>query len=441
MRVLIFFLILITILSNCSFDNKSGIWSSKEEVNLKKKQFSSFETVNTEVETFNQIINPENNLKVLLDPVKLNIVWNNKYFNNTNKEVNFSYKDLNNVVTQSKKLIKKKANKNLLYKNNIITISNDKGDIIFYSTTAEEIKFKFNFYKKNFKRIPKVLYYTLENNILYIGDNLGYLYALNIDKKKLIWAKNYKVPFRSNLKILKNKLLISDINNSLYLINKTNGEKIKIIPTEDTIIKNNFVNSLVVEDNKIFYLNTYGSLYSLTNQGRIIWFINLNQSLDINPSNLFNSHPVIISNNKVIISSSLYLYVLDINNGSIIFKKAITSILRPLISNNNLFIITNDNLLVCKSLISGKILYSKNIDHDVANYLNQKKKKSLSVKNFSILNNSLFLLLNNSYSIRYAPNGEIFKIIKFKKEVYSNPIYINNSIMYLSKNNKLIIKN
>ena len=33
----------------------------------------------------------------------------------------------------------------------------------------------------------------------------------------MIWAKNFKVPFRSNLKILKNKLVASNQNNDLLL--------------------------------------------------------------------------------------------------------------------------------------------------------------------------------------------------------------------------------
>ena len=50
----------------------------------------------------------------------------------------------------------------------------------------------------------------VEKNIIYVGDNLGYLYALDYKNQKLLWAKDYKVPFRSNLKILKNNLLIAD---------------------------------------------------------------------------------------------------------------------------------------------------------------------------------------------------------------------------------------
>ena len=57
---------------------------------------------------------------------------------------------------------------------------------------------------------------------------------------KILWAKNYKVP-RSNLKIPKNKLIAANQNNDLYFFNKKNGETINFIPTEENIIKNEFV--------------------------------------------------------------------------------------------------------------------------------------------------------------------------------------------------------
>ena len=101
-----------------------------------------------------------------------------------------------------------------------------------------------------------------------------------------MWAKNYKVPFRSNLKISKNKLIAANQNNDLYFFNKKNGETINFIPTEENIIKNEFVNNIAINKENTFFLNTYGSLYSIDNDSnRINWFINLNQSQDLNPSN------------------------------------------------------------------------------------------------------------------------------------------------------------
>ena len=221
---------LLIILSSCSFDNKTGIWQNSNESNLKKDQrFKDFETLHTETKSFNSIIEPENNLEVILDSVQLNLKWTDEHYKDSNNLDNFNYKDLNELIFKSKKLSRHKIKDRVLYDNQKAITTDDKGNIIVYSIENQTIILKYNFYKKKFKKIKKDLNIIIEDNIVYVGDNLGYLYALDYLNRKLLWAKNYKIPFRSNLKIKEKKILIADINNSLYLINKENGEKLKKI--------------------------------------------------------------------------------------------------------------------------------------------------------------------------------------------------------------------
>jgi len=436
-----FTLMLLIMLSSCSFDNKTGIWENSDEINSSKDdKFKEFETIYTKTKSFNSIIQPENDLEIILDPVQLNLKWTDEYYRNSNNLENFNFKNLNESIFKSRKLSKHKIKDRVLYNNQKIIATDDKGNIIVYSIEDQEIVLKYNFYKKKLKKIKKNLNIITEDNIVYVGDNFGYLYALDYVNRKLLWAKNYKVPFRSNLKINDKKILIADINNSLYLINKENGEKLKVIPTEETIVKNNFINSLALIRDSFYYLNTYGSLYSISDKGKIEWFINLNQSLDVSSTNLFYSNPILLHQDKLIISTDLYLYILDRNNGSIFSKVAITSLMKPVASGENLFLITKNNLLVCINLITNKITYSIDIDQNIANFLDTKK-KSVNIKSLAIINNDLFLFLNNSYLVKFSSAGKIKNINKLSSKLSSFPIFINESIIYLNNKNKLIIVN
>ena len=433
--------ILLIILSSCSFDNKTGIWKNSNEANLKKEErFQDFETLYTKTKSFNALIDFNNNLEIILDPIKSNLKWTEEYYNSSNNLANFSYKNLNELIFKSRKLSSYKTKDRLLYDNQKAIVTDDKGNIIVYSVENQQIILKYNFYKKKFRKIKKNLNIIIEENTIYIGDNFGYLYALDYATGRLLWAKNYKIPFRSNLKIIGKKLLIADINNSLYFINKENGEKLKIIPTEETIIKNNFINSLASNKDSLFYLNTYGSLYHIDSRGVIKWFINLNQSLDINPSNLFYSNPIVLNQDKLIVSTDLYLYILNSKTGSIFSKIAITSFLKPIISGKNLFLITKDNLLVCINLDTGEIIYSIDISQNIANFLDTKK-KSINIKSLAIVNNDLFLFLSNSYLVKFTSDGKIKNIHKLSSKLRSFPAFINDSIVYLNDKNKLIIIN
>ena len=243
-------LISLLIFSYCSFDNKTGIWENSNEAIYKSEQFKDFKTLQFKDESFKSIIQPSNNLKITLAPINSEKVWVDEYYNKSNNYSNFDYQNINDVYSKSGKLTKYKLKKNFLYDGVNIINSDNRGNILFYSTKEKKIKYKFNFYKKQFKKINKILNIVLEKNIIYVSDNIGYLYALDYKKEKILWAENYKIPFRSNIKLVENSLIVANQNNYLFLINKINGKKLKSIPTEEITLKNKFINSLAAHGAK-----------------------------------------------------------------------------------------------------------------------------------------------------------------------------------------------
>ena len=425
---------------HCSFDNKTGIWKTVEDDGTKSVQiFKDFKKLNTEEESFNDILESPKNLKIKLAPIKLNTTWLDQYYKQDNNFDNFKYTDLNRLVVKSKKLTKSKVRGNIVSDGENVIFSDSKGNIIVYSLREKKITYQYNFYKKKFKKIKKIISIALENNIIYASDNLGYVYALNYEIKKLLWAKNYKVPFRSNLKVKKKHIILADQNNYLYLLDKFDGEKTKTIPTEETILKNAFVNSLALNITDLFFLNTYGTLYSIDKKNLIInWFINLNRTLDLNPGNLFFSNTLVSYKDKLVILTDSYFYLVNSLNGSIIYKLPIVSLIKPVASGDKLFLITSNNLLVCLDLITGKIVYSVNISEEIGKFL-QTKNKPINIKTLSLVNNNLYVFLNNSYLVKFNIIGSINKIDKLPENLNSLPIFINESLIYLNKKNKLII--
>ncbi len=438
-------LILITLIftsAHCSFDNKSGIWKNSDTVNIEKEsRFKDFETLYTKEQSFDKVVAPSKNLNLLLDPIITNKKWSDEFYQESNNFDHFNYENLNQIIFKSKKISGSRVKDKILFDGQNVVIADVKGNINIYSIEKKEVIYKYNFYKNKFKKIKKNLNIIIEKNIIYASDNLGYLYAINYKNKELLWAKNLKIPFRSNIKIFKDKIITADQNNTLYFFDKFDGTQLKFIPTEETTIKSNFVNSIALHKESLIYLNTFGSLYSIDNENsRINWFVNLKQSFDLNPTNIFYSNPVVVFENKIILSTDPYLYILNTNNGSVIFKTSITSIVKPVISGNNLFIITKDNLLVCINLGTGKITYSLNISKEIADFL-ETKKRSVSIKSLSLANNNLLIFLNNSYVVTFSKNGQVQKIEKLKSKLGTSPIFIDKSVLFLNNKNKLIILN
>ena len=182
--------------------------------------------------------------------------------------------------------------------------------------------------------------------------------------------------------------------------------------------------------------------FEINNESNSIeWFVNLNQSLDLNASSLFNSNPLTLHKKNIIISSDPYLYILNKNSGFVKIKTLINSVVKPVSSAQKIFLITKDSLLVCIDINTGKINFSIDINQKTSNFLNTKNKKSIKVKMLAIVNNNLFLFLKNSYLIKFNINGEILEINKLPAKLNSFPIFINNSILYLNNKNRLIILN
>ena len=73
-----------------------------------------------------------------------------------------------------------------------------------------------------------------------MADNLGYLYAINFKDGSLVWAQNYGIPFRSNVKFVNNDIFLANIDNTIFSINSNSGEQNWQFSTSPTFLKTNF---------------------------------------------------------------------------------------------------------------------------------------------------------------------------------------------------------
>jgi outer membrane protein assembly factor BamB len=439
MKLLNVFIVLV-FLQNCSFDNKTGIW--KNEKNFSKKEnniFKDFVTLGTENETFNSIIPVDSNYKFKNTKAINNYEWKDIYYDQSNNFANLAYNNLNKLSFKSNKISRKTINDYFLSKNENIITTDQSGNIIVYSLKKKEVVAKYNFYKKKYKKVKKSLNIAIEENKIFVADNIGYLYSFDYKENKVLWAKKYKVGFRSNVKISNNKLITSSENNDLIFFNKKNGDIIKLIPTEETIIKNQFVNNISINNNISFFLNTYGSLYAINNVDmKIIWFLNLNQSLDLNPANLFSGNQIVADKNKIFVSTNQHTYIIEQISGTIIHRKNFSSEIKPIILNDYLITITKNDLLVLMNINNGKIIYSYDVNQMVANFLDIKKKK-IEIKNIFFVNNKIMVLLKNSYVIYFNINGILEDVFKLPSKMNTNPIIINKKLLYFDFKNKLSV--
>ena len=436
-------LILLFLFYSCSFDTKTGIWKNDNIVpNIENNSvFKDFVKITSSDEKFNSIVQINEEFNFIINEPLRNLSWNQTLLNKENNIVNLSFDNKNQAIHKSKKISPHTLNENILYEKNKIFLSDQKGNLFIYSLQKNKLIKKLNFYKKKYKNKKIKLNFIIENDIVYISDNIGFIYAYDINLDKIIWAKNINIPFRSNLKLSLNFLTLANQNNDLYFFNKKNGKLIKLIPSEETVINNNFQNKISLSNDEVFFLNTYGSLYSIDNKSfNLKWFVNLNKTLEKNLSNLFYGSDVVFYDNRILLSSNENFYIINSKNGSVLYKKNFSSYFNPIINNDFVFLLTKNNLLVALNLRDGEIIYSLDLAQETANFLSTKK-KNLIIKNILMVDDKIFVFLKNSYVIKLDIYGKIVSIIKLPSKLKTQPIIVDNKLFYINKKNKLFVVN
>ncbi len=438
-----FFIIVIA----CSFDKRTGIWEDAEVVNeklnqkkLKDKKFESVFKVDNSYQKEKEV-NPKSIVKIKAPLINKN--WPQENFNNKNNISNIYFSNNQNLIFKSQKLSKSLDFKSIyFYKDNIVS-HDHKGTIFVYSLQSKKKILEYNFYRKKFKKYKKKIYLLIKDEIIYAADNLGYVYSIDINKNKIIWAKNFGIPFRSNIKIVKDNLILAHQDNLVISIDKFNGEKKWEFSSSLTFLKTNFENSILIDekDNTLFFLNTSGELFSINYlTKKINWVLNF-KNPSTSGSDLFKGLPLVLENNNLIIHTGNTISNYDSSSGERKWVKYIPINIKTVLTKTNVFLISNNNFLICLDLSSGNVVWSKNIIEQIKNFDKKKLVSKLGFfKNVQIVDNKIFLFSAKGFLLTFSlKNGNIIDLIKIsKKGILSKPIFASGFMFVLNKQNKLL---
>ena len=280
----------------------------------------------------------------------------------------------------------------------------------------------------------------INGNFIIAADNLGYIYSIDYKKNKLNWAKNFLVPFRSNLKIKDKTLYLSDEKNKIILVNIENGKKIDELYTQPSKTVSKFESNIALDKyNNLVFLSTNGSLYSInfTNQKNINWIQNFKPENEI----IFNGNPINIFNDQILISTNNNISLININ-GKKLWNLNIESSILPVISGNTIFTINKDNYLIFIQKDTGEIVYTKNIHALMQKDFTKKfQRKIKKIEHIFLADNKLLLISNNSYFVELNIDN-IVNITSIKKnpfDISSDLIFLKDEMIFVS-NSKRIYK-
>tara|TARA_E500000331_G_scaffold349638_1_gene393183 strand:- start:9552 stop:10883 length:1332 start_codon:yes stop_codon:yes gene_type:complete len=437
-KIIIF--LLLTIVSSCSLDKDSGFWNGatiekrkkdraerdanpNNETVFSKKKFFSKEIIGNQTVSLGKIIEKEK--------------WHVSGSNPSNFTGNIEFSGL--LKKQTKKKIGKNKfkfflsnNPPIVYQNSVL--SSDNRGTIYSLNDLNQINWKINIYKKIDKKKYKSLSYTYFNNVIYVSDNLGYLYALSANTGKLIWLKNYKIPFRSKIKIFNDKIYLVNNINKLFCFKISDGSILWEHSTVDTRIKSqSFLALSIDKKGKIFFINSAGEITSInSSNGSFFWSFPTLDSIMEHKSDFFQTSDIVIDNETLYFSNmNTNTYSINSKTGFLNWKQNIESSLTPIISGKSLFILSHKGFLVNIDKKTGQLLWSKKIFKD---------KRNPFSTGIIMGSNKIYATNSEGYiSVISATSGDILVQKKIAKSIYSNPIIVNSKLYILTGNSKLLI--
>ena len=432
MNKIFYLFLLFLLITNCSLDTKSGLWTKSEKLKLEnkiieKKLFEKKEVLEKEFNT---------SLTIKLNKnFKKNSFVNNLL--NNNGLVNFDGK--------LKKISKYKFSKisqfdyfqpELLITNKNTLIFFDKKGTILNFANNKKLNWKNNIYSKIEKKQNPILYFDSNNETLVVADSIANYYAIDLSNGKLIWKKNSIAPFNSQVKIFKDKFFVVDFENILRCFSIKNGMEIWNFKTEKSFIKSQQKLSLIINNNKVVFINTLGDISSIDIEtGNLVWQIPTQSSTIYEKYFTIKNSDLISADNTIYFSNNKNdFFAIDERNGVIKWKQNLNSNLRPTYVDGILFTVTLEGYLVAIDSRNGNVVRITNILSQIKN----SKRKNIKPEGFIVTNEKIYLSLNNGRLIVIdILNGKPSEIVKIDNQKISRPYVLNNN-MYIVKDNAIL---
>ena len=345
----------------------------------------------------------------------------------------------------NKTFIKKKAGKNkfkiskiisspVIFNDNII-LSDDTGSI-FSINQRGKINWKKNIYEKIYKKIYKNLSYAIYKNTLYVADNVGFVYAVDLDDGRSLWIKNQGIPIKSKIKVFDNKIFLINQDNTIFCLDAKKGSVIWNIRSKSSFIKSQNFLSLAISKNKnLFALNSAGDLFKIKlDNGSIYWTLNTTGSLYAHDTDFFESSDIVINDKEIIFFAAESIYSFNSENGYLNWKQKLSSRNFPIIDGDNVFMVTNNGYFLNLDKKSGQVIWSTNI----LKILKSKKRRS-QITGVILGSGKIYATTLNGYLIvSSATTGKVEKFKKIGDQITSSPIISNGSMYILTEDPRLI---
>ena len=417
-------------LFGCSFDTRSGIWTDEKKLEISKKNvlkiFESEKILRKEINSNLILKITEQSLSAQKPSNLRNDLGITLIKKEIDKSSKFKFSKISNF---------KYFEPELVFDGNNFVFFDDKGNILKFDKSFNLI-WKKNFYTKQERKLKPILnFYTIEKYLIVI-DSIGKFYAVDLISGDLIWSQYNKNPFNSQIKVSNNKIYAIDFNNILRCFSLKDGSELWKFNSENSFLKSNKRNSLVIKNNIVYFNNSLGDISAVgINEGSLIWQTPTQSSAIYENAFSLKMSDLVISGEDLVFSNNKNeIYSINLINGILNWKQNINSSVRPVIINDLIFTVSNEGYLFTLDKYSGNIIKIT----DVFSQFKSKKRKKIYPIGFVVSEKNILLTTSNGRLLVIdLKSGKPFSVLKIDNEKISRPFIFGQKIL-LVKDNAII---
>ena len=423
-------LLIVILLTGCSFNKNSNFWTSDTLEELEEKKFQK---IFSDEKALSQELNTNISLNFRSSSTK-NIISNN--LNNNDGRVNFD-----GLLKKSSKYKFSKI-KNFYQFEPVISFN--KNNIIFFNNKGTILKFderskliwKKNYYSKSEKKLNPILQFANDSRFLIVADNIAKYYMLNLNTGELVWSKNNSAPFNSQIKIYKDKFFIIDFTNTLRCFSLKNGKELWNFQTETSLIRSQKKLSLVIVKDIIYFNNSLGDISAVDiKSGDLLWQLPTQKSTIYEAAFSLETSDIIADENNLFFSNNNnQFFSIDLNSGSFSWENTVNSNLKPTLVGNYLLSVSLEGYLIIIDKITGNIIKVT----DVFTRFDPKKRNEILPTGFVVGLKNIYLSTNiGRLLVIDIKSGKTISTLKVDNDKISRPFVMNKNL-YLVKDNAII---
>ncbi len=441
-KSLLFFIFFI-FLFNCSFGPGKRVWNDlSKDLEIAKKRENS-KLIFSSSKKFDQEIKSNNKVIRVSKPYK-NQNWNQENLTNGNYVPHLSYQNKKNLIFKSKKLGKNpfdlyEVDFQPIIENGIAFFYDPSGTLFSYSLDQERLIWKYNFYKKRYKKVAKEINFHISSNSLIASDNLGFVYSLDKNSGNIQWAKSYGVPFKSNIKLDESNLFLVNQDNKFYVIGEQKGKQRLDLETVPSFLKSSGKSNISLDSDKknVFFITSSAEIYSVNYRNKNInWLFNLTGGTFDKQVDLFYSSPIVYSEDELFLSTSLSSFSMNSNNGTVNWEIPFSTKIKPIVLKEYVFLVSEKGFLMSLDRKTGKVIWSHNL---FKNSKKLKHNKTGDIVSILLISDQIFITTQNGYFLFLDyQNGEIINYAKVSKGFFSKPAIINETIFVIDNKIRIL---